>query len=109
MRRIMVVLLLLAGPAHGQDWAPLTGPEIEALLTDATVSYGTARQRFFPSGRTLYNAGRDSWGYWSVRGDQYCSNWPPADRWDCYDMTASGEAVRFIDANGGITEGTRSR
>ncbi|MEM6940785.1 MAG: hypothetical protein AAF943_02395 [Pseudomonadota bacterium] len=53
----------------------------------------------------MYNAGRDSWGYWAVRDDQYRSMWPPSDLWVCYAMTRSGSAVRFIGAAGDITEG----
>ena len=57
------------------------------------------------SGRTLYHAGRDSWGYWIVRGDLYCSQWPPSDRWDCYGMTRAGDNIRFTDGFGNVTQG----
>ena len=65
--------------------------------------------RIFPpraSGRTLYNTGRDSWGYWQVRGDQYCSMWPPSDLWACYDMARRGDVLRFFGAAGDSTDGT---
>lgn len=63
----------------------------------------------FASGRTNYNAGRDSWDYWEVRNNAYCSQWPPADGWACYKMEHSqqGEQVkiRFIGESGDIIEG----
>ncbi len=62
------------------------------------------RQRFYESGRTLYNDGRDSWGYWRVDGDRYCSQWPPSESWTCYDMRAWEEGsqvwVVWIGPNG---------
>ncbi len=83
---------------------PLTGNEIGAALTGrAVVGEGTT-QKFYESGRTLYNDGHDSWGYWEVRGDQYCSNWPPQGGWACYDMAADPERgedwLVFIGENG---------
>jgi hypothetical protein len=90
----------------------LDGPAIEAALEARTVDYEDANgtwQRFYASGRTLYNAGRDSWGYWAVRGDQYCSQWPPGDLWACYDFAVNGDRIRFISDEGGITEGRYRR
>lgn len=88
------------------DWKTLTGAEIETALTDRTLDYGSATQVFKASGRTLYSvAGRDSWGSWAVREDQYCSVWPPSDLWACYDIQAKPGAVRFVGAQGDITDG----
>jgi hypothetical protein len=84
----------------------MTGEQINVALTDRDVIYENATQRFYASGRTLYNSGQDSWGYWAVRGDQYCSQWPPGDQWDCYDMSRSANLIRFIGADGSLTEGT---
>lgn len=107
MRHLIYVLAVIAGPAFAEDWVQLTGPEIEAALNDVTLDYGQNWQQFFKSGRTLYNNGRDNWGYWAVRGDQYCSQWPPADGWECYDMAreASSAQLRFISERGHITDG----
>jgi len=97
--RHLALLLALCTPAAAQDWTPLSGPEITAALTDRVLIYPEARQDFRASGRTLYTyKGRDSWGYWEVRGDQYCSQWPPSDLWACYDMDRSGERFRFVGA-----------
>lgn len=94
-----------AASTWAEEWTPLTGPEIEAALTDRRVQYDDAWQEFRASGRTLYNAGRDSWGYWAVRGDQYCSQWPPADGWACYEMARRGDWLRFIGSHGDVTDG----
>ncbi len=40
-----------------------------------------------------------------MRGDQYCSVWPPSDDWACYAMTIdeTGNTVVWIDESGGRT------
>ena len=107
MRRLITVLALAsATSASAQDWVPMTAAEITQALTDQTYEYAEAWQEFRASGRTLYNAGRDSWGYWAVRGDQYCSQWPPGDQWDCYDMEQAGPGlIRFVASDGSATVG----
>ena len=105
MRHIILGLMLSAGMAEAGEWTPMGGAEIAGALTGRVLRYETAWQDFRASGRTLYNAGRDSWGYWAVRGDQYCSMWPPSDLWSCYDMERQGERLRFLDAAGEVTEG----
>jgi len=37
---------------------------------------------------------------WQVRGDQYCSQWPPSESWSCYDLAIDDELVTFIGASG---------
>ena len=106
MNRFLAVFLVLAGAAQAETWRAMTGAEIAAALTDRVLVYTDARQRFYASGRTLYDAGQESWGYWAVRGDQYCSQWPPSDAWDCYDMATDGASLRFIAADGSATDGT---
>lgn len=103
----MSAALLAAFPrfALAEDWAPLDGAAIAEALTDQSLIYANARQTFFASGRTLYNAGQDSWGYWAVRGDQYCSQWPPSDGWDCYDVARLSGQVRFTAADGSTIDG----
>lgn len=100
--------VLSAGLAGAADWVAMTGPEIAAALSGRELRYDNgAWQRFNPSGRTRYNAGSDSWGYWAVRGDRYCSQWPPGEQWACYDMARQGERFRFIDDNGAVSDGAR--
>jgi hypothetical protein len=93
-----------ATSAEEQSWVPLNGPQITEALTDRVLDYGHQWQDFRSSGRTLYFSGRESWGYWEVRGDQYCSMWPPSDLWACYDMARKDEQLRFIDAAGNTSE-----
>lgn len=109
MRGCVAILVgcLAAGPALA-DWQKMTGAQIAEALTGAKLEYADAWQEFYASGRTLYNAGADSWGYWQVRGEAYCSQWPPAGGWACYAMEredASGK-LRFIGDSGDISEGT---
>ncbi len=103
MRRFALMLAILAAPAGAADtaWKPMTGPQITETLTGRTLKYENGWQDFRASGRTLHHVGRDSWGYWAVRGDQYCSMWPPSDLWACYDMARLGDRVRFIGAGAG--------
>ena len=108
MRYFYIGLCLLVGAqqANAQDWVTLSGADIEAALTDQTYEYDGAVQTFYASGRTLYNAGHDSWGYWAARGNQYCSQWPPGELWDCYDMETSGDGlIRFVARDGSSTIG----
>ncbi len=94
----------------------LTGPEIETLLTDATASGGSGdaayRQYFAAGGATTYVGSENtpSQGSWRVTGDQYCSVWPPASTWGCYDVegdpAASPPTVTWIGENGARTPGT---
>lgn len=87
-------------------WTPMSGAQITEALTGRNLQYERATQRFYASGRTLYNAGQDSWGYWAVRGAHYCSQWPPQDLWACYDMNISGNRVQFVGSGGDVTTGT---
>lgn len=106
MKLWIAAIFLCATPALADDWQPINGDSIAVALTDRTLNYANATQHFYASGRTLYNAGQDSWGYWAVRGDQYCSQWPPGDSWDCYEMAQSASGLRFIAGDGSTTDGT---
>jgi hypothetical protein len=105
--RVLSGLALISLPlaALAQDgWTALSGEAIRAALTDRTLQYSNAWQDFRASGRTLYNAGSDSWGYWRIEGDQYCSQWPPSDLWACYVLEQKGERLRFVGQGDDITE-----
>ncbi|WGI20704.1 hypothetical protein [Amylibacter sp. IMCC11727] len=106
MRVLMVFLTILAGPVMAEDaWVKLeTEQQVLEALDDKALRYTTAKQVFYLSGRTLYDAGRPSWGNWRPQGGQYCSEWPPNAGWDCYDLYVSGDGtkVRFV----GGAEGT---
>ncbi|WP_235871308.1 hypothetical protein [Shimia sediminis] len=106
MRRIALIFMLLANAGHAEDWQTLTTKEITTALSGRTIDYDAAWQEFLPSGRTLYNSGRDSWGYWEARDNQYCSQWPPADGWACYNVLQRGTQIRFVGESGDATDGT---
>lgn len=103
--RVFLVLMLMAGPVWADGWAAVGA---EALTGRALVYDGGATQDFRASGRTLYNSGEPSWGYWEVRDGRYCSQWPPSSDWDCYDMaiSADGALVRFVDDWGNVSVGS---
>ena len=106
MRRWILALAVAAGPAWAGD-AKLEGAAIAAALAGKSVVYddGT-RQVFKADGQTIFDNGRQSLGQWTVRGDQYCSVWPPSDVWACYDVTTRADgAVGFVAADGSASPG----
>ncbi|MGH1446779.1 MAG: hypothetical protein ACRBBO_12115 [Cognatishimia sp.] len=105
MRRIALILLMIAGTAQADDWRALNGDEIRTALTGTTLTYPNATQSFQADGKTPYVAGRPSMGAWQVRGDQYCSVWPPSDHWACFDMFAKDNMLRFVGSRGDVTDG----
>jgi len=108
VRHILLgVMILAASPALAQEWRALSGAEIKAALTDRQVRYISAAQVFYADGSTIYQSQGGSAGFWDVRGDEYCSNWPPIKEWACYgvELEASGEKLRFVDAQGNYTAG----
>lgn len=106
MRRFLWVFMLVPTIAAAERLALIDGAQIEQALSGRSVVYEDgSTQDFRPSGATLYNAGQDSWGYWAVRGDQYCSQWPPSDGWTCYDVAWNGERVRFIAGDDSFSDG----
>lgn len=107
MRITMAIVAMYAGLSPGlalaQEWERLDGQGITDALTARVLGYpdGTL-QDFFADGRTLYG---ERWGRWEVRGDSYCSQWPPSDRWDCYAVGRNGLDIRFTAENGATTVG----
>lgn len=105
MRRFALLFAVLAQPLAAADWVPLSGEEIAAALTGRMLAYPDTTQDFRVSGRTLYvHKGRESWGYWRVEADRYCSQWPPNDLWACYRMDRAGDRLRFVGEGEDITE-----
>ena len=93
-----MAVLVGAGPACAESWQVLAADQIAPALIARTLSYaGGATQGFAADGATAYDAGEISYGHWRVQGDQYCSNWPPSDRWDCFAVAveARGLDLRF--------------
>lgn len=106
MKKLTLLLRVLAcGFASAKDGRrPLSGKEIAQVLRERKLQYRQAWHVYRASGRTRYDAGQDSRGYWAVRGNQYCSVWPPSDVWSCYDMARSGLRLIFTGASGDITD-----
>lgn len=109
MRRIALFLVCVPGLLWAEEWRSLDEAGIRAALSGQVLDYETAWQDFRASGKTLYNAGEDSWGNWRVQNDQYCSQWPPRDLWDCYDVAQSGARIRFTGAYEDVTIGVLRR
>ena len=104
---LFAAMVIVAAPAAAEEWRTLSGAEISDALSGKIVDYDTAWQEFRATGLTLYNAGADSWGTWDVRGELYCSQWPPNSNWTCYevDLDAGGSAVWFRGAGDDVTIG----
>jgi len=91
-------------------WRTLAGAAIEAVLEGKTIEYTDGKgitQQFNADGSTIYAEGRPSFGRWRVSDTQYCSVWPPASGWVCYDVLLSADenSVRFVGDSGRIWEG----
>lgn len=107
MWRFALLIAALPVLSAAQDWQQLNGDAaLNALQGRKLVYESGAWQEFRASGRTLYNAGQDSWGYWAIRDAQYCSSWPPSDLWACYDLAKQGNRIKFTGAAGDETIGT---
>lgn len=91
----------LCVPVSAQDWKDMPARNLAGLK----LSYDGAWQDFRPTGRTLYNAGEDSWGYWRDQDGRYCSQWPPSDAWACYSVARAGNQIKFTDDRGHATIG----
>ncbi len=108
MWRLIPVVMMFAVPACAESWQVLSADQIAAALVSRTLGYpGGATQGFLADGATRYDTGDVSYGHWRVQGDQYCSNWSPSDRWDCYTLAvdARGLKLRFTAKDGSATLG----
>ncbi len=107
MLRLLVVLTFVCTlPAFAAE-RKLTGVEIRTALSDKIIegiddSGRRYTQVFQKGGLTIYNVmpSSSSNGLWDVRGDQFCSQWPPSQNWSCYDMTGDGKVMTFIASDG---------
>ncbi len=106
MRSALMMFLLCATPAMAEDWTTLSGDQITQALTARLLRYEDgARQQFNADGTTIYESPDISHGQWRVTGDQYCSQWPPSDRWSCYDVAQNGLDIRFVAGDGSAAIG----
>ena len=85
----------------------LEGASLAEVLAGQNVIYDPDEQKFFENGRTRYRVFRDRWGWWELQEGRYCSLWPPAEIWECFDTEISpdGARLRFTSAEGIVTEG----
>jgi hypothetical protein len=105
MRIVWMLLVLWPGAAFA--WERLDDAGITAALSDRSLQYDQyTLQHFRKSGVTEYITERYSEGRWAARDGQYCSVWPPSDRWECYDVEAEGQSIRFIGSDGSIAQGS---
>jgi hypothetical protein len=89
----------------------LKGADVEATLNNTTAYYlplstTSARQFFNKNGETIYidNLGAKTYGAWLVRGDGYCSVWPPSEHYVCYPLekaTGADGKVTYTFVSGG--------
>ena len=99
---------LTPSTAMAENWHPLDAPAITQALTARMVAYdGGATQQFNADGSTTYTTTHVSYGAWRVDGTQYCSQWPPSDKWSCYDVAASDDGLdlRFTAGDGSESVG----
>lgn len=108
MYKWLSVVALLPSLALAQNWQAPDAPAIALALTARTVAYADgATQQFNADGSTIYTTTNPSIGKWRVTGLQYCSLWPPSDKWSCFDvaLSANGLDLRFTSSEGGETVG----
>ena len=100
MVRLALALILFAAPLSAEE-RKLNNAEIDALLPTIVSLGENTRQTFSARGATTYtDRGRDSYGTWAARGDRYCSQWPPANGWACYDVLVDGETLFWVGDSG---------
>ena len=100
----LVGAVLALSPA-GAEEKHLGGAEVRTLLAGHSVAGvddgGPWTQDFAGDGGTVHKQGTgQSTGIWDVRGDQYCSRWPPGETWTCFDMARDGQDIVFIAKSG---------
>jgi hypothetical protein len=100
--------MILAATAQTQDWQPLDEAALKDALTARLMAYEDgATQQFNADGTTVYTKDKPSNGQWRIEANQYCSQWPPSDRWTCYDVarSADGLNIRFTAPDASTTTG----
>ncbi len=113
MRIVSTFAFLLIGVFAAHAGEKLTGAQIEIVLSDSTAWYlpleaTSARQYFHKNGETPYvdAKGEKTYGEWMVKGDQYCSIWPPSEHQTCFDMEKGAlpdgtPTFTFVSGGGG--------
>ena len=85
----------------------LDAETLKTLLSDITLSSTETgrdmQQVFRASGSTFIidtETGQQSQGFWKLQGDKYCSQWPPSENWECFDVYGNDQGVVFVSSYG---------
>ena len=107
MRALAFAGIFAGSAAAAQDFAPVAeDAAITALLAGQVVVFDAyTYQSFGADGRTQFVTERMADGLWEARDGRYCSQWPPSERWDCYDLSVDGQDVRFTSDTGVTSAG----
>jgi len=79
----------------------MSGTEIRAALVDRMIQ-GEQNgqgwtQKFNGDGSTSFSFGRRiSDGRWKIEIDDYCSQWPPSDAWECWKVETRPNGFAFV-------------
>jgi hypothetical protein len=85
----------------------LDAEALKSLLSDITLtsteSGRVIEQVFQASGATFtidIETRQQSQGFWKLQGDKYCSQWPPSENWECFDVYGNDQGVTFVSSYG---------
>ena len=110
MRGMIWALACWPGMLAAQEWVRADEAAIRAALGDRTVRFDAYTvQHFGADGETEFVTERAANGRWTVQDGQYCSQWPPTERLECYDVDLAGDRIRFIYHTGAVSEGVFAR
>jgi hypothetical protein len=106
----IIVLIMCLWPFIGTAQAgekKLDAKALTHLLSDirlaSTESGRVIEQVFQASGATFtidIETHQQSQGFWTLRGDKYCSQWPPSENWECFDVYGNDQGVVFVSSYG---------
>lgn len=111
----LVLFVMWSGLARAEI-KNLDGPAIESVLSGNTVKgtrpNGTPWMQYFDkTGRTQYReaGAMIQTGLWEVRGNKFCSKWPPSDLWSCYqiqgDLVQAPVILKWLFSDGDEWDG----
>ena len=99
-RRVPALAVLLLTAAFAAEPYRPTAQQLDDMLRGNTMEGIWAGrpylQYFDPSGSTRYReqGGEETAGRWRIDANgQYCSVWPPSDRWVCYEVLVIGNGL----------------
>jgi hypothetical protein len=103
---LIVCLSLLIATAQAAE-KKLGAGELKDLLSNirltSTETGRETEQVFQASGATFtidVETHQQSQGFWKLQGDKYCSQWPPSENWECFDVYGNDQGVVFVSSYG---------